>query len=67
LIKKHDYSQFPIYDEDEFVGLLTENGITRWLAKHVTQVLSLVDFEEIPVSALLQEEEMRENVNDRIA
>lgn len=34
-IKKHGYSQFPIYDHEKFVGLITDRGITRWLAQNV--------------------------------
>jgi predicted transcriptional regulator len=32
LIKKTGYSQFPVYQDDEFAGLLTEHGIVQWLA-----------------------------------
>ncbi|HWS24364.1 MAG TPA: CBS domain-containing protein, partial [Anaerolineales bacterium] len=40
IINEKDYSQFPIYEKGKFVGLLTENGITRWLAKHAINILS---------------------------
>ena len=43
------------------MGLLTENGITRWLAKHIERTLSLVDLDEAFVSELLREEEQRNN------
>lgn len=32
LIRVRDYSQFPVIDAGRLKGLLTENGITRWLA-----------------------------------
>ena len=38
LIQETDYTQFPIYDDDKFVSLLTENVLTRWLAKHVVTI-----------------------------
>lgn len=57
IIDKRDYSQFPVYDGHKFKGLLTENGITRWLAHHVSTHLSMVELEEITVRAALQEEE----------
>jgi len=41
--------------------LLTENGITRWLAHHVSAGLSLVDLEEDFVQEVLRKEEVREN------
>lgn len=57
LIEEHNFTQYPVYRQDEFVGLLTENGITRWLSRHVTRELTLVDLEEVPVRTALREEE----------
>lgn len=35
VIHENNFSQFPIYeDSGQFAGLLTENGITRWLAHY---------------------------------
>jgi CBS domain-containing protein len=32
IIEERDYSQFPVYEDNRFRGLLTENGVTRgWL------------------------------------
>jgi len=56
VIKKRDYSQFPVYDDERFRGLLTENGITRWLAHHVTTRLSLVELEDVPIGEVLENE-----------
>ncbi|WP_416673605.1 CBS domain-containing protein [Egbenema bharatensis] len=56
-----DYSQFPVYEGDRFIGLLTENGITRWLARHTVTNLTLIEFEEILITKLLPEEEIRTN------
>jgi CBS domain-containing protein len=44
------------------VGLITENGITRWLAHHVHTVDSLVEIQDVSISALVKEEETSENV-----
>lgn len=60
-ISKLDYSQFPFYDKQIFKGLLTENGITRWLAHHVSNEFSLVDLADVPVRKALKEEERRPN------
>lgn len=60
-VAEKDYSQFPVYETDRFLGLLTENGITRWLAHHVAKELSLVDLDEVPVTQVLSEEEKRPN------
>ena len=60
IIAEEDFSQFPIYDgDDEFRGLLTENGITRWLARHTVREMTLVDFEDTLVETVLSEEEDR--------
>ena len=34
LVRANDFSQLPVYEDDQFLGLVTENGITRWLAQH---------------------------------
>ncbi len=60
-VARRDFSQFPVYSNRRFMGLLTENGITRWLAKHIERTLSLVDLDEVFVSELLREEEQRNN------
>lgn len=57
LVHTRDYSQFPVYENNRFCGLLTENGITRWLARHVSDSLSLVDLDEIPVAQVLRDQE----------
>jgi hypothetical protein len=36
LIRTRDYSQFPVIDGGRIKGLLTENGITRWLARNTS-------------------------------
>ena len=61
IIKERDYSQFPVYETGGFRGLVTENGITRWLARHVSTELSLVELEDISVKEVLRNEEKREN------
>ena len=60
-ISYKDYSQFPVYHGEVFKGLLTENGITRWLAHHVSAKLSLLEMEEVFVEQVLREEEARQN------
>jgi predicted transcriptional regulator len=55
-----DYSQFPVYEGQTFLGLLTENGITRWLAHHTSNE-TIVDFEDEKIRQILPEEEERSN------
>jgi CBS domain-containing protein len=61
-IDQHDFSQLPVYHDGRFMGLLTENGITRWLAHHVRTEISLVELEEVSVRLVVREEETTKNV-----
>jgi predicted transcriptional regulator len=56
-----NYSQFPVYDGDEFKGLLTENGIVRYLAHHRASQDSLIELAEVSVRVLLRQDENRKN------
>jgi predicted transcriptional regulator len=62
LVHERGYSQFPVYEDPRFEGLLTENGITRWLAHHVQKVHEIVDLRDALVRDVLRDEEARENV-----
>ena len=63
LVTKYGYSQFPVQQADgQFQGLLTETGITRWLARHTAAVkMSLVEFDDVSVAAVIGEEETKSN------
>lgn len=37
VIRETDFSQFPVYHNKKFIGLLTDKGITHWLAKNVKE------------------------------
>lgn len=53
LVHDHNFSQFPVYAGRRSVGLLTENGVVRWLARHVEAEDSLVEFNDIQVTEVL--------------
>lgn len=57
LVRKRDYSQFPVYRSGKFFGLLTENGITRWLAAHVSGKGTVVALETANAGQVLVCEE----------
>lgn len=57
-IDQYEISQFPVYDGATFKGLLTENGITRWLARHVVKE-SMIELKDETVRAALREQENR--------
>jgi len=60
-IASNQFSQFPVYDSGKFKGLVTENGITRWFAWHVSSEDSLVELKDVTVRQVLRLEEKRPN------
>jgi len=54
-----DFSQLPVLRNQVFCGLLTENGIVRWLTGHVTGKLEMVAFDEVCVDEVLNCEEAK--------
>lgn len=60
-IVKFNFSQFPVYNNGTFVGLLTVNGIARWLALR-TLTGKAWDPTTVTVSEVLKSEENLENV-----
>lgn len=58
-IREKQFTQFPIFSNTDFVGLISENGITHWLAQNVDE--DLIDLTETPLSAILKYEESKEN------
>lgn len=59
-IRDADYSQFPVVAGTEFLGLVTENGITRWLAQRMTKD-SMLELADHAVCEVLECEEARDN------
>jgi len=59
IIRTRNYSQFPVYHEKQLRGLLTENGITRWLAEHGTTKMEIVDLQDTCIRDVLREEEVK--------
>ncbi len=51
------FSQFPIVDGGRFCGLLTENGITRWLGRTIKMGRNPVDLSRTKVKRVVKEEE----------
>jgi predicted transcriptional regulator len=58
-MRQKKYSQLPVYDDEKYVGLLTENGISRWLSKQIKRKAGLVDLKGVPVTDVLAQEERR--------
>lgn len=59
LVHEFQYSQFPVFNsEGEFISLVTESGITNWLASKVKD--DLISLEETRVSDLISVDELAE-------
>lgn len=56
---KDGFSQFPIYDKGEIVGLLTANGIGLWLAAHGKN--NQIDVKGQTAASVLQSDRKKEN------
>lgn len=61
MIVDHGFSQFPVIKDGSIMGLLTENGITRWLSLEVAKE-SIIDFADVTIAMVLEHEEKRENM-----
>lgn len=61
LVLEQQYSQFPVYDEQTFQGLLTESGVIRYLAQYRAAHDSLIELADVSVHALLEKDENQKN------
>jgi predicted transcriptional regulator len=61
LMHEQGFSHFPVYAAKTFSGVLTPNGITRYLAHHAAKNEAPLDFNEVEVRYLLAREESRAN------
>ena len=65
LIDTLQITHFPVYksygSHQKFAGVLTENGITRWLAEHIAKEASLIELNDEPIGEVLAREEKRRN------
>ena len=59
MVEKRGVSRFPIYEGQKFIGLLTENGIARYLASVVTRGANFDA--QIPLQNVLPRETKRRN------
>ncbi|MFW5891120.1 MAG: CBS domain-containing protein, partial [bacterium] len=59
VVKDYDFTQFPIFSNEEFIGVLSENGITRWLSRKVED--DVLSIKETKVEEVLDLEESKDN------
>jgi len=58
-VSANDYTQFPIFSDSGLVGLLTENGITKWLASKKND--GIIEFNDIKIKEILSIDENSES------
>lgn len=51
IIETENYSQFPVFDGNKFIGIISENGITAFLAKSVEE--DIISIKEIKIKDVL--------------
>lgn len=51
-IKEHAYAQYPVYQNNEFIGLLTNAHIVHWFAEHIHN--SILDLREVQVKDIIK-------------
>ena len=62
-INENNFSQFPVYQGEDFLGLLTENGITRCVSKRVHDQASLLSLPPASVGDVLEWETAKDKDN----
>ncbi|OZM56940.1 hypothetical protein CIB95_09220 [Lottiidibacillus patelloidae] len=51
IMHTNGYSQVPVYDEEGFLGLLTEGGIVKWISENT--IAGLVEIEDVKAQEIL--------------
>lgn len=59
IIKEKQFSQFPVLDEGYFNGIVSENGITNWLASNIEE--DIISIKESLVKDVMIKEEEQNN------
>lgn len=62
LIREDGYSRYPVYENGGFIGLLTSNGVARWLASHVRNGKIDLDLASVRIVDVLAKDHRREAV-----
>ncbi|UTH13895.1 CBS domain-containing protein [Macrococcus equipercicus] len=55
LVKKYQVTQYPVFEDREFKGILSDNGITNWLS--IVIVDEIVDLSEVKIADVLDKDE----------
>lgn len=62
LIRNDGYSRYPVYDDHRFVGLVTANGFTRWIASQLSGSKIEVDASKARIADIIARDHRRDRV-----
>ena len=62
LVRDDGHSRYPVYDNGGFIGLLTSNGVARWLARQGADGTFSVNLDRVVVREVLQADHRRNAV-----
>ncbi|MGT2772031.1 CBS domain-containing protein [Streptococcus marimammalium] len=62
-VNRFKYSQFPLFDSENFLGMISDNGITNWLANSLDADSTILEnLEDVLLSEIFKFEETQSNV-----
>ncbi|MCH7848837.1 MAG: CBS domain-containing protein [Planctomycetes bacterium] len=62
LVRNDGYSRYPVYEDKRFVGLLTTNGLARWMAEHAKTGRLDVDLREVSIEEVVAADHRKDSV-----
>ena len=62
LVKNTGFSRFPVYEGKQFVGILTANGLARWIIGHAANGTFHCDARAVRIEDVLREDHRRDFV-----
>ena len=62
LVRNDGYSRYPVYEDKRFVGLLTTNGLARWMAEHAKTGRLDVALREVSIEEVVAADHRKDSV-----
>lgn len=60
MVQGNGYSRYPVYDKSRFVGMVTANGFTRWVAGQMKNSHIHIDAAEVRIGDILDRDHRRD-------
>lgn len=60
MVRDDGYSRYPVYEKGRFVGMLTANGFTRWIAGQMNNSYINIDASKVRVADILERDHRRD-------